>query len=163
MKKELPNTYPGQECFFCGEKNPIGLKLKFYFDDSTGEVSTDFLPSRLFAGLGNILHGGLQAGLFDEIMGWATHSLTGKPGVTTDLSLAFLKPVYLEAPLRVTCRILSREGGRISRAAEIRQPEGTVNTRATGTYQLLSSEKFDRLAYGKAPVVSRLQARPEGL
>lgn len=97
MKSELPNNYPGQECFFCGTKNPIGLKLKFFINKATGELTTDFLPSRTFAGLGNILHGGIQAGLFDEIMGWATHWLTEEPGVTADLSLQFLKPVYLQA------------------------------------------------------------------
>lgn len=154
MKRELPNTYPGQECFFCGEKNPIGLKLKFFLDESRGEVSTDFRPSRLFAGLGNILHGGLQAGLFDEIMGWATHSLTGEPGVTSKLNLEFLKPVYLESPLRVTCRIVSREGNRVQLAAEIRQSEEVVNTKATGTYHLMTQEKFDRLAYGSIPASS---------
>lgn len=148
-KSELPNNYPGQECFFCGAKNPIGLKLKFFINEATGELTTDFLPPRAFAGLGNILHGGIQAGLFDEIMGWATHSLTGEPGVTADLRLQFLKPVYLEAPLQVFCRIISREGDRISLAAEIRQPGGTVCTKAVGTYHLLSKENFDRLAYGQ--------------
>lgn len=152
MKKELPNTYPGQECFFCGEKNPIGLKLHFFYEEATGEVTTEFLPSRVFAGLGNILHGGIQAGLFDEIMGWTTHSLTRKPGVTTDLRLQFIKPVYLETPLKVCCRIVSREDNRVNLAAEIRQPAGTVNTSATGTYFLLSQEKFDRLAYGAGTI-----------
>ena len=154
MKSELPNNYPGQECFFCGEKNPIGLKLKFYFDEATGELTTDFLPSRSFAGLGNILHGGIQAGLFDEIMGWATHALTGEPGVTTDLNLQFIKPVYLEAPLQVSCRIISRKDLRVSLAAEIRQPGGTVCTRAVGTYRLMSKEQFDGLVYGKQQTIS---------
>ncbi len=154
MKRELPNNYPGQECFFCGEKNPIGLKLKFYFDEVTGEFTTDFLPSRLFAGLGDILHGGIQAGLFDEIMGWATHGLTGEPGVTTDLSLEFLKPVYLEEPLQVSCRITSREGPRVRLSAEISQPGGIVCTKGVGTYRLLSEEKFDSLAYGTRQTAS---------
>lgn len=95
LKKEIINLYPGRDCLFCGEENPIGLKLKFYLDEETGEVSTEYLPSRLFVGLGNVLHGGIQAGLFDEIMGWTAHNLTGEMGVTSELRVKFLKPVYL--------------------------------------------------------------------
>ena len=95
MKKEIPNPYPEQECFFWGDKNPIGLRLKFYLDEETGEVTTDYIPSRLFMGLGNILHGGIQSGLFDEIMGWTTHTLTGQMGVTSKLNIPFLKSAYL--------------------------------------------------------------------
>jgi acyl-coenzyme A thioesterase PaaI-like protein len=154
MKKEILNNYPGQECFFCGEKNPIGLKLTFFFDEATGELTTDFLPSRPFAGLGNILHGGIQAGLFDEIMGWVTHEILGEPGVTTDLRLQFLKPVYLEEPLQVSCRLTSREGCRVGLTAEIKQPGGTTCTKAVGTYRLLSKERFDSLVYGKGQKAS---------
>jgi acyl-coenzyme A thioesterase PaaI-like protein len=82
MKKEIPNPYPEQTCFFCGEKNPIGLHLTFYLDEENGEVNTEYVPSKHFMGLGNILHGGIQSGLFDEIMGWTTHTLTGQNGVT---------------------------------------------------------------------------------
>jgi hypothetical protein len=37
VKRGLPNEYPGQGCFFYGEKNPVGLKLKFFVDAATGE------------------------------------------------------------------------------------------------------------------------------
>ena len=149
MKKEIPNPYPEQECFFCGEKNPIGLHLKFYLDEDTGEVSTEYVPSRLFMGLGNILHGGIQSGLFDEIMGWTTHTLTGQMGVTSELNINFLKPAYLEKKLMISCRIIPQENSKVQLEATIKTEEGVVCTRATGTYYLLPQDKFEQLVYVK--------------
>ena len=149
MKKEIPNPYLNQESFFCGAKNPIGLRLKFYLDEETGEVTTVYVPSKLFMGLGNILHGGIQAGLFDEIMGWTTHTLTGQMGVTSELNVNFLKPVYLGNNLIISCRIISRKNSKVHLESIIKTEEGEVCTRATGTYALLPQEKFEQLIYGQ--------------
>ena len=85
LKKETTNLYPGRDRLFCRKENPIGLKLKFYPDEETGEVSTEYLPSKPFVRLGSLFHGGIQAGLVDEIMGWTTHDLAGEMGVTSEL------------------------------------------------------------------------------
>ena len=148
MKKEIPNPYPNQECFFCGEKNPIGLKLKFYLNEETGEVITEYVPSRFFKGLGNIFHGGLQSGLFDEIMGWTTHTLTGQMGVTTEINIQFLKPAYVGKKFIISCRITSQENAKVQLEATIETAEGTVCTRATGIYYLLPQDKFEQLVNG---------------
>jgi uncharacterized protein (TIGR00369 family) len=149
MKKEIPNPYPEQECFFCGEKNPIGLQLKFYLEEETGEVTTEYAPSRIFMGLGNILHGGIQSGLFDEIMGWTTHTLTGQMGVTTEISIHFLKPAYIGKKFTISCRITSQKNSKVRLEAAIETAEGGVCTRATGTYYLLPQDKFEQLVYGQ--------------
>ncbi len=149
MKKEIPNPYPEQECFFCGEKNPVGLKLRFYLNKETGEVTTEYSASRLFMGLGNILHGGIQSGLFDEIMGWTAHTLTGQMGVTSELNIQFLKPAYLGTKLMVSCHIISRQDLKVHLGATIETADGTVCTQATGTYYLLPQDKFDQLIYGQ--------------
>lgn len=148
MKKEIPNPYPEQQCFFCGERNPLGLKLKFYLNEETGEVTAEYVPSRLFVGLGNVLHGGIQSGLFDEIMGWTTHTLTEQMGVTAELTIQFLKPAYVDKKLIVSCRIVSQEGPKVHLEASIATAEGTVCTRATGIYYLLPQDKFHALVYG---------------
>jgi uncharacterized protein (TIGR00369 family) len=149
MKKEIPNPYPEQECFFCGKRNPVGLKLRFYLNEESGEVTTEYVSSRLFMGLGNILHGGIQSGLFDEIMGWTAHTLTGQMGVTLELNIQFLKPAYLGKKLTVSCRIISQQGSKVHLSAQIATAEGTVCTQATGTYYLLPQEKFEKLIYGQ--------------
>ena len=148
MKREIPNPYPEQGCFFCGVNNPVGLKLRFFLNEETKEVSTEFVGVRHFMGLGNILHGGIQSGLFDEIMGWTTHVLTGQMGVTSELSLHFLKPVYLEKKILVFCRILFRENSKVQLEARIEYEEGDVCSRAEGIYYLLPDTKFNKLIYG---------------
>jgi acyl-coenzyme A thioesterase PaaI-like protein len=146
MKKEIPSPYADQQCFFCGEKNPSGLRLKFYLDEKEGVVSTEYTASEPFRGLGDILHGGIQCGLFDEIMGWTSHILTGQIGVTSDLAIKFLRPVFLGTRVAVFCRIAGREGPKVLLDARIEAPEGVVCTTATGKYHLLPKERFDELA-----------------
>lgn len=150
MKKEIPNPYTDQECFLCGERNSAGLKLKFYVDDESGEVTSDYVPSKPFTGLGNIFHGGIQSALFDEIMGWTAHFHTGQMGVTSELTVQFLRPAYLGQKLIVSCRISSREGSRVRLDATIVTSEGALCARATGTYYLLSKERFENLVNGQA-------------
>lgn len=145
MKAEIPNRYPDRECFFCGPDNHIGLHLKFYLDDDTGEVSTNYLPDKPFGGLGDILHGGIQAGLFDEIMGWTAHHLSGQMGVTSEINVRFIAPVYLGSPVLARCRIAKRSKRKVHLEADISRANGTVCSRATGVYHLLPRDQFDAL------------------
>jgi acyl-coenzyme A thioesterase PaaI-like protein len=148
MKKEIPNLFPEHDCFFCGVNNPIGLKLRFFLNEETKEVSTEYVGVRNFLGLGNVLHGGIQSGIIDEIMGWTTHFLTKQMGVAIKLNLRFIKPVYLEKKIMVFCHIRSIENSNVQLEARIEYEEGDVCTRAEGIYHLLPDEKFNQLIYG---------------
>ncbi|MBI4965650.1 MAG: PaaI family thioesterase [Desulfomonile tiedjei] len=144
--KPIPNPYQTGKCFFCGEHNPIGLKLAFHETETEPkELVLQWEASPLYAGFGRILHGGIQSGLFDEIMGWTTNHFTGQMGVTTDLNVQFLKPVYVEQRIEVRCRIESRDGDKIHLAAEINDQRGLTCTKGTGTYYLIDRERFDNL------------------
>lgn len=144
--KPIPNPYRTGKCFFCGEHNPIGLKLTFYETETDPpELVLQWEASTLYSGFGSILHGGIQSGLFDEIMGWTTHHFTGKMGVTTALQVQFLKPVYVEQKIEVRRRIEARDGDKIHLAAKISNPSGQTCTTATGTYFLVELAKFEKL------------------
>ncbi|OPY70353.1 MAG: Thioesterase superfamily protein [Syntrophorhabdaceae bacterium PtaU1.Bin034] len=149
MKKEIPNFYPDQNCFFCGRENAAGLGLEFFFDDETQEMSTEYVASAPFTGLGNILHGGIQSGLFDEIMGWTAHYLTGEMGVTSELNVRFLKPAYLGTRLVVSCRLAGRDRARIRLEAKIETSDGILCSEASGIYYLLPEERFGELTRGR--------------
>lgn len=151
-KKEIPNIYTDQECFFCGNNNPVGLKLRFYLDEEAGEVSTEYKASRLFVGLGNILHGGIQAGLFDEIMGWTAHNILKEMGVTTELTIQYIAPAYVATTFTVTCRVVSKEGPKAKMEATIATADGVICSKATGVYHLLPKEKFNEIISGKQKV-----------
>ena len=75
MKKEIQNPFPDNNCFYCGSDNNLGLKLEFFWDEDKQETYTEYLPSQYFTGQGNILHGAIQMGLLDEIMGLTSHGL----------------------------------------------------------------------------------------
>jgi acyl-coenzyme A thioesterase PaaI-like protein len=57
------------------------------------------------------VHGGVSAMLLDQVLGHAS-AATGSPGVTTELSVRYLRPVPLDVPLRVWGRVVEAAGRR---------------------------------------------------
>lgn len=144
--KLIENPYSGGGCFFCGPANPIGLKLRFYeTDDEPKELVCRWQPDKLYRGLGSVLHGGIQCGLFDEIMGWTTHYLMGESAVTGELHTKFLKPVRLTQEIEVRCHIDEIKGREVWLEAEIKDSAGQVCTKARGSYILISQERFEAI------------------
>ncbi len=150
MKEEIQNPFPDNNCFFCGNENNEGLKLKFYRDTSRKETYTEYLPAQHFAGQGSILHGGIQMGLLDEIMGWTSYAFTQEMAVTSGLNIRFLQPAYIHGEkIHVTCRVTSREGSKVNMEATLSNNEGEVCTTATGTFHILPAQKYNALIQGK--------------
>jgi len=143
--KTLPNPYRAGGCFFCGTSNPQGLRLTFQETETEpNELVCQWVPASMYKGFGKILHGGIQSGLFDEIMGWTTLHLTQQVAVTSALTVNFLKPLYVEQPIEVRCRIQSRDGAKVNLQAEITNSQGEICTRATGTYVIMDRNRFDQ-------------------
>ncbi len=148
MKREIKNPYPDSEaeCFFCGPESRDGLKLRFFRDEERSEISTEYVPERRFVGQGDILHGAIQMGLLDEIMGWTTVFESGQMAVTTAMSVKFLRPVYVcGKPVTATCRVVGQAARDIELYAELLDSEEAVCTTATSTYRLLPEERFKTL------------------
>lgn len=98
MVIKLRNPYqnqPSHGCFCCSSHNPIGLKLEFWFDDERGTVGTQWLPSENFQGYHDVLHGGIQSTLMDEVASWCIYILAGTAGVTSKMEVAYKKPVQI--------------------------------------------------------------------
>lgn len=55
-------------CFGCSPDNEIGLNLEFW--DTGDEIITQWMPDNKFVGYKNVLHGGIQATIMDEIASW---------------------------------------------------------------------------------------------
>ena len=149
MKREIANPYPDNNCFFCGKDNEKGLHLKFYWDEETQETSTDYFPHQCFIGQGKILHGGIQMGMLDEIMGWTCYVVTKSMAVTSGLEIRFLRPVYVVGErVKVKCRVVSKDGTKVTMIAELEDCESLTCTTATGTYHLLGQKKFEAILHG---------------
>jgi len=156
----LPNAYPNGNCFFCGPANPVGPRLSFsLLEDDPPAIVCRWTPPKAYSGLGGILHGGIQAGLFDEMMGWTTHQLVG-PGVTTGMEIEYLGPLYVEKELTAICRVAGLNPPKVLLAAHLQDQDGTVRARAKGTYRLVKPEVFKAIT-GVAPYVSPLAPWPQ--
>ena len=150
MKEEIQNPFPDNNCFFCGSENTEGLKLKFYWDKEKQETYTEYLPAEHFVGQGDILHGAIQMGLLDEIMGWTSYIFAQEMAVTSDLNINFLQPAYINGKkLHVTCRVISKKGSKINMQAVLTNNQDDICTKATGTSHILSANKYKDLIKGK--------------
>ncbi|NVO20739.1 MAG: PaaI family thioesterase [Bacteroidetes bacterium] len=83
----------GYNCFGCSPDNPIGLHLDFRVEGNV--VLAEWTPGENYQGWMNILHGGIQATLMDEIAGWFVLVKLGSAGVTSKMEVRLLKPAHM--------------------------------------------------------------------
>ncbi len=146
MPREIENIFtdlPGNNCFACHPKNDMGLKLRFYADDETGEVFTTVSPRRYFNGFPGILHGGIQCAILDELAFWTMFDKVGKLGVTTRIDLRYLSPVGFDAPVEARAKVLEEEGRTVRVSAAIKNRNGKNSAKAVVTYELPDRETLD--------------------
>lgn len=114
MKKIL-NPFVGKEgynCIGCDPNHPFGLKLNFFLDEERKIIFAEWSPNSSFQGYHNVLHGGIQATLLDEIGGWAVNTILGTGGVTSRLQIRYKKPVFItDGPIRLKAWLLSNNKG----------------------------------------------------
>ncbi len=94
--RKIFNPYEGIDgynCFGCSPDNEHGLQMQFYEE---GEfLFSDWEPRGFLQGYHNVLHGGIQATLIDEIGSWLVMIKLKSAGVTSELVVRYLKPVRI--------------------------------------------------------------------
>ncbi len=80
-------------CFGCSPSNHSGLQLEFFGDGTT--VFCYWNPQRAYEGYINIVHGGIQATLLDEVASWYIYSMLDTAGVTQRLNVEYHKPLFV--------------------------------------------------------------------
>ena len=96
--KKVKNPYVGQKdynCIGCSPDHPFGLKLEFTFDEEDKIIYAQWNPTSNYEGYHNVLHGGIQALLLDEVGGWAINTILGTSGVTSQMHIRYRNPVYI--------------------------------------------------------------------
>jgi uncharacterized protein (TIGR00369 family) len=88
-RNDDPEVY---RCIGCSPHNPIGLKLEFWDDGES--ILSKWNPCREFEGWVEVLHGGIQATLLDEIAAWVVYTKCKTAGVTAELKVKYKKPVF---------------------------------------------------------------------
>jgi len=112
MSVLIRNPFVGKEgynCFGCSPDNPNGLGMQFHLEGHT--VTCEWTPKPDFEGWVNVLHGGIQATLMDEIAGWLVLVELGTAGVTAKMEIQLLKPAYMnKAPFRLKAVLTAAQG-----------------------------------------------------
>jgi uncharacterized protein (TIGR00369 family) len=96
--KKIRNPFLGKaveeyHCFGCSPNNGIGLHLEF-FDNGDGLVAF-WQPNELLQGYHDVVHGGIQATLMDEIAAWTVYVKCKTAGVTTKMEVDLLNPLRI--------------------------------------------------------------------
>jgi uncharacterized protein (TIGR00369 family) len=107
--RRIRNPFVGHEgynCFGCSPGNDKGLQLSFV--EEGDELVSEWSPESYFQGYKDILHGGIQATLMDEIASWVVYVKLDATGFTSNLNVRYLKPVYVTEP-KLTLRAKVKE------------------------------------------------------
>ena len=115
--RKIVNPYDKDQnkCFGCSVSNPIGLKLTFTETDEF--IEAKWLPGEYYQGYPNILHGGIIASILDETGGWCVSVKVGTAGVTSEITIKYLAPVYInkgELTIRATVVEKNEKSARIN-------------------------------------------------
>lgn len=117
MRRKIINPFIGQtdyNCFACSPDNPAGLKMTFTEDGD--EVISRWAPPVGMQGYTNVLHGGIQATLLDEIASWLVYLKLQTAGVTSSMSIKYRHPVFInQEEILIKARLKERK----SKLAEI--------------------------------------------
>lgn len=100
------NKLEGHLCFACSDKNPLGLKMQFFEDGDN--VISKWQADTHYQGFHNILHGGIQATLMDEIGAWFVQIKIKTSGVTSSLNTKYIQPVASKGEILLKASLKSK-------------------------------------------------------
>jgi len=120
-----------QACFVCGEKNPIGLKLRLRVDPDRGESSADVTFPEDLQGWSGVVHGGLVAAVLDEALIYAAGA-KGLKCVTGEISVRFVKPALTGVTYSLVGRFVEEKGRIVLAESRLLDGRGHEIARASG-------------------------------
>ena len=148
MKKIL-NPYTkidDHNCFSCSPGNDQGLKMKFFED---GEyIISDWEPTGFLQGFHNILHGGIQATLMDEIGSWFVQVKMKTAGVTSNMNIRYLKPVSIvNGNIKLKASLIQKRRNLVDLHVELFDAEGKLCSQGDLTFFTYSKEVSQKELY----------------
>jgi uncharacterized protein (TIGR00369 family) len=148
--KRVLNPFEDMEdfnCFACGQHHDFGLHLKFF--QVGEEVVTQLTARPDLCGLPQILHGGIQATVLDEILWWSVFQFTQRLCLTQDLQLDFKRAVKPGMNLVAKGRMVRKEKNTVWAQGEISM-ENRILIQANGRY-FLPNDKLLARTFGLKP------------
>lgn len=128
-----PRPNPGYNCFGCAPHNPRGLHLLFFEDGD--EIVGLWQPHPDYQSYENIVHGGIQMALMDEVACWVMMVKVGTAGFTQRIHFNFLKHVYVsQNEIQIRGKLLEIKDGIAYIELRILDAEGDVRTTSIAEY-----------------------------
>ena len=117
-------------CFGCGERNSMGLKLKFRWDGK--KVLTEYTPDKLHQGWADVIHGGIITAVLDEAMAYAA-GYEGIKCITATMHTKFKHPLSVGEPTIITASVTKNARRFIETEAKMTLKDGTLIAACTAT------------------------------
>ncbi|MEE4254569.1 MAG: PaaI family thioesterase [Desulfuromusa sp.] len=146
MKKENLKEVISRDahCFGCSQKNPHGLKMRFYVDDTT-IYSWPKVPDHL-CGWDGIVHGGVLSTILDEIMSWSAIYNLHRVVMTKTMTVDFFKPVFTADALRVEGRVIEQISEReVIVEGKIYKDDDLLCAQSRGTFAVFTAKAVKRM------------------
>ena len=141
--KKLSNPFSkldGYNCFGCSGENSHGLQMEFFEEGE--EVVCRWNPTKHFQGYIDILHGGIQSTLMDEIASWVVFVKLKTGGVTSKLTTRFRKPVQVShGEVTIRAKLVEKRGRIAEIGVQLFNGKGVLCSESTAEYFVLSPEK----------------------
>ncbi|GAB4272927.1 MAG: PaaI family thioesterase [Deferrisomatales bacterium] len=136
-------------CYFCGNDNPRGFGIAYFYDPDRDRVAGEVTPDAAFCGYPGILHGGIQSALLDDVMYWAVSYRAATSSVTLELTTRFLQAARLGERFALYAQVEAVDGRKVRAAGVLQNASGDPVARGVGLYLLHPREVFlrDMLPY----------------
>ncbi|MCI8647711.1 MAG: PaaI family thioesterase [Firmicutes bacterium] len=129
-------------CIVCGDQNKASLNCRFY-ELENGEIATTFRSCDWHQSYPGRMHGGMAAGVLDELIGRAAANGSDDFwGVTVELQLKYKKPIPTDANLRARARVTKQNRKLFEGTGEILLEDGTVAVEGWGKYMIMPLDKI---------------------
>lgn len=148
MKRRILNPYnklSEHKCFACSDHNPIGLKLEFYEEDEY--LKAEWIPKPQYQGYYQVVHGGIQSTLMDEVGSWCCQIKLKRAGVTRNLNVKYRKPLYInQESVSIQAKLIEFRRSIAKVEIQIIDSNGIICSSAVAEFFMLtegiSKEKF---------------------
>jgi acyl-coenzyme A thioesterase PaaI-like protein len=150
------------QCFGCGDARPDGLHLRVEAGEGVS-VTAAFEVAAAHQGAPGLIHGGLLAAAFDEVMG-SVNWLVRIPAVTGRLETDYVRPVPVGRVVHLRAWCVGQSGRKLYYRAEARLDDprdGLLVARAAALFVTVKLEHFTD--NGRSEEVQAVLDDPQGL
>ena len=127
-------------CFACGEKNPVGLHLKFFKEEGTDakKVIAKKILAHEYEGYEGAAHGGIVATMLDEAMCAFIKEIYDEQAMTGRLEIRYRHPTPIEQELTISAWQETHRRNIITMRSTVTAADGVVTAEATAKFAVVS-------------------------